>query len=63
MTDVVNVGDGLSYDEDTNTMSVSQQSVEETVTEVLDESIEGYIEDALPDNMASDSDIDNLFNN
>lgn len=63
LTDVVNVGDGLTYDPVTNTLSVSAQAVQQTVEDVLDEEIGGYIEEELPNNLASDSDIDNLFNN
>lgn len=63
LSDVVTVGTGLSYDPVTNTLSVSQQDVQTTVEDVLDAEIGGYIEDELPNNMASDSDIDNLFNN
>lgn len=63
LTDVVNVGDGLTYDPETNTLSVSAQAVQQTVENVLDEEIGGYIEEELPNNLASDSDIDNLFNN
>lgn len=63
LTDVVNVGDGLTYDPATNTLSVSAQAVQQTVEDVLDEEIGGYIEEELPNNLASDSDIDNLFNN
>ena len=63
LTDVVNVGDGLSYDPVTNTLSVSQQDVQTTVEDVLDEEIGGYIEEEIPKNLASDSDIDDLFNN
>lgn len=63
LTDVVNVGDGLTYDPVTNTLSVSAQAVQQTVENVLDEEIGGYIEEELPNNLASDSDIDNLFNN
>lgn len=62
LTDVVNVGDGLTYDSVTNTLSVSAQAVQQTVENVLDEEIGGYIEEELPNNLASDSDIDNLFN-
>lgn len=63
LTDVVNVGDGLTYDPETNTLSVSAQAVQQTVENVLDEEIGGYIEKELPNNLASDSDIDNLFKN
>lgn len=62
LTDVVNVGYGLTYDPVTNTLSVSAQAVQQTVEDVLDEEIGGYIEKELPNNLASDSDIDNLFN-
>lgn len=63
LTDVVNVGEGLAYDPGTNTLSVSSQAVQQTVENVLDEEIGGYIDEELPNNLASDSDIDNLFNN
>ena len=63
LTDVVNVGDGLSYDPVTNTLSVSSQDVQTTVEDVLDEEFSGRIEDELPNNMASNSDIDDLLNN
>ena len=41
---------------------VSQQTVESTVEDVLDDKAEGYVEDGIADNKASESDIDNLFN-
>lgn len=62
LSDVVNIGDGLSYDPVTNTLTVSQQAVEDTVEDVLDEKAEGYVEDGIADNKADESDIDNLFN-
>lgn len=62
LTDVVNVGEGLSYDPATNTLSISPQDVQTTVEDVLDEELGSRIEDELPNNMASDSDIDDLFN-
>lgn len=62
LTDVVTVGNGLSYDPVTNTLSVSQQDVQTTVEDVLDEELGSRIEDELPNNMASESDIDDLFN-
>ena len=62
LSDIVNVGDGLIYDPVTNTLSVSQQAVEDTVEDVLDDKAEGYVEDGIADNKASESDIDNLFN-
>lgn len=63
LSDVVNIGDGISYDSATNTLSVNQQSVENTVENVLDEEIGGYIEEEIPKNLASESDIEDLFNN
>lgn len=62
LSDVVTVGSGLTYDPVTNTLSVSQQDVQTTVEDVLDEELGGRIEDELPNNLASDSDIDDLFN-
>lgn len=63
LSDVVNIGEGISYDSVTNTLSVNQQSVENTVEDVLNEEIGGYIEEEIPKNLASESDIDDLFNN
>ena len=62
LSDVVNIGDGLVYDPVTNTLTVSQQTLEDTVEDVLDDKAEGYVEDGIADNKASESDIDNLFN-
>ena len=63
LSDVVNIGDGLTYDAQTNTLSVSQQSVQNTVEDVLDEEMGERIEDGIADNLADQSDIDDLFNN
>ena len=46
----VTITNGLTYNASTNTISVSEQSMET------------YVEDALPNNMATDSEIDDLFN-
>ena len=62
LSDVVTVGSGLTYDPVTNTLSISEQTVQHTVEDVLDAEIGGYVEDELPNNLASNSDIDNLFN-
>ena len=62
LSDVVTVGSGLTYDPVTNTLSISEQTVQQTVEDVLDAEIGGYVEDELPNNLASNSDIDNLFN-
>lgn len=63
LTDVTNVGDGLSYDPVTNMLSVSGQAVQKAVEDVLDEEIGEYVQEEIPNNLASESDIDNLFNN
>ena len=62
LSDVVTVGDGLSYNSQTNTLAVSEQSVENTIESVLDDEMPSRIEDGISDNMAEQSDIDNLFN-
>lgn len=62
LTDVANIGDGLSYDPVTNTLSVSAQSVETTVEDVLDNELPGRVEDIIDENLADQSDIDDLFN-
>lgn len=62
LPDVVTVGEGLVYEPVTNSLTVSQQTLEDTVEDVLDDKAEGYVEDGIADNKASKSDIDNLFN-
>lgn len=49
--DLVKLGVGISYNAETNTISVNQQSIETTVA------------DTIEDSKADESDIDDLFNN
>ena len=54
LSDVANIGDGLAYDPITNTLSITKDSVQDTVEDIIEEEI--------PKNLASNGDIDNLFN-
>lgn len=62
LSDVVTVGEGLEYDPLTNTLSVAKESVQNVVEDILAEEIGDYVEEEIPNNLASDDDINNLFN-